>query len=117
MFFLFYNDEKENADSVRAGIVVYGFIARKSFDSDCLRRGDDVAIVRNAFDADGAGRSLRIVCPEAERALSVGIDHEVGIPIERGALVGAIGSGRTKIDAIVERAGMLVSEGRDFLHE
>jgi len=57
-----------------------------SFDSDRLRRGDDVAIVRDAFDADGAGGALCIVCPEAESALAIGIHHKVGIPIERDAL-------------------------------
>ena len=114
------NDDNDNADSLRAGIVVYGcricsIAIRNSFDSYRLRRGDDVAIVRDAFDADGAGGALCIVCPEAESALAVGIHHEVGIPVERGALVGAIGRGGTLVDAVVERARMLMSEGRDFL--
>ena len=90
---------------------------QNSFDSDRLRRGDDVAIVRNTLDADGAGGALCIVCPEAESALAIGIHHKVGIPVERDALVGAIGCGGALIDAVVERARMLVSERRDFLHE
>ena len=105
---------------MRAGIAVYGCgscFVQNSFDSDRLRRGDDVAIVRDAFDADGAGGGLCIGCPEAESAMPVGIHHEVGIPIERDALVGAIGCGGALIDAVVERARMLMSEGRDFLHE
>ena len=105
---------------MRAGIVVYGCgscFVRNSFDSDRLRRGDDVAIVRNAFDADGAGGALCIVCPEAESALAIGIHHKVGIPIERDALVGAIGCGVALIYAVVERVRKLMSERRDFLHE
>ena len=97
------------------GCRICSIAIRNSFDSDRLRRGDDVAIVRNAFDADGAGGALCIVCPEAESALAIGIHHKVGIPVERDALVGAIGCGGALIDAVVERARMLMSEGRDFL--